>query len=289
MRSIYRNVIRVIATASIAAAFQPALADAPASGGPQFKYQQAASNQARSRALTLPSGNLATDLSKARNLEAFFTPTTAGNQIVRLQTNLVTPPKPANIGTIFVWPGLQPDPSAAHYLPIGNGVLQPVLTWGPSCAPTPTAQPLAYSTWWISGQYVNTSSDAQDRVHKGCLSGDYFSANPGDLIYVDMVFDRNSGLWTQTLTNGSSHKTATYSIYMNQQEQNIAYFMIEEYDNAHLLQPATFLNTKITYLLPDPNACVYSGSSPTVSRPYSDASGLNCSIDSIILKSGNGN
>ncbi|CAF1210031.1 unnamed protein product [Rotaria sp. Silwood1] len=74
------------------------------------------------------------------------------NQVVYVETTMIVPPKQASKGTLFLWPGLQPG--GANFDPIDNGVLQPVLTWGTSCAPG--TQPAAYSTWWISAQYVNT-------------------------------------------------------------------------------------------------------------------------------------
>ena len=57
-------------------------------------------------------------------------------QIVALSTVLTVPAKPPASGTLFLWPGLQPLPGGANFNPIGNGVLQPVLTWGGTCAPT---------------------------------------------------------------------------------------------------------------------------------------------------------
>ena len=75
-------------------------------------------------------------------------------EIVRLRRHMIVPPQPAASGTVFLWPGLQPLPSGKHYAPIGNGVLQPVLTWGSTCA---RGAPNDYNSWWISGQYVNVS------------------------------------------------------------------------------------------------------------------------------------
>ena len=76
-------------------------------------------------------------------------------QIAELRTTLAVPAKPPPSGTLFLWPGLQPLPNGKNYNPVGNGVLQPVLTWGSTCA---VGAPDDYSTWWISGQYVNTYS-----------------------------------------------------------------------------------------------------------------------------------
>src|SRR5262245_56849827 len=54
--------------------------------------------------------------------------TPSDNQITSLTTTIIVPPKHSAIGTLFLWPGFQPG--GANYLPIDNGVLQPVLSWG---------------------------------------------------------------------------------------------------------------------------------------------------------------
>jgi uncharacterized protein (TIGR03437 family) len=83
------------------------------------------------------------------------------NQVVGLETSLLVPPAPPvptqQGAALFLWPGIDPTSNSANFLPINNGVLQPVLSWGPSCAPT--SQPPPFSSWWISAQYVNTEVD----------------------------------------------------------------------------------------------------------------------------------
>jgi Putative Ig domain len=70
------------------------------------------------------------------------------NQYVGLQTKITVPPLPPipsdPRATLFLWPGLQPDPNSVNFLPIDNGVLQPVLTFGHSCAQT--SQPTLFSS-----------------------------------------------------------------------------------------------------------------------------------------------
>ena len=58
-------------------------------------------------------------------------------------------PRPAaGVRHALLWPGLQPDGPGANDQPLDNGVLQPVLTWGPTCAPNaPDGDP--YGSWWI--------------------------------------------------------------------------------------------------------------------------------------------
>ena len=96
-------------------------------------------------------------------------------QIVGLHTTLTVPAKPPASGTLFLWPGLQPLPGGKNYDPIGNGVLQPVLTWGGTCAPT---APNSYASWWISAQYVNTYGT--DQGYTGCHGGQGMDVAVGD-------------------------------------------------------------------------------------------------------------
>jgi hypothetical protein len=105
---------------------------------------------------------------------------------------MVVPPAPPASGTLFLWPGLQPD--GVNFEPIDNGVLQPVLTWGPSCAPG--KQPRTYSTWWISGQYVNTNGQVSG--YTGCAGGTFMSVNVCDTLDIDMVLSGTN--WIQTIT-----------------------------------------------------------------------------------------
>lgn len=122
-------------------------------------------------------------------------------QIVRLQTTMVVPPKPPASGTLFLWPGIDPD--GANFDPINNGVLQPVLTWGPSCAPG--TQPLDYSTWWISGQYVNTNGNVSG--YTGCDGGPIMSVNVCDTLNMDIALAGT--VWTQTITDVQTNQTVT--------------------------------------------------------------------------------
>jgi hypothetical protein len=91
--------------------------------------------------------------------QSVFWSTHSATQIVTFQSTIIVPPLPADEWkTLFLWPGLSPfnklGETADHYLPIDNGVLQPVLTFGDSCAPL--SGPLgnidrSASGWWISG------------------------------------------------------------------------------------------------------------------------------------------
>jgi hypothetical protein len=201
----------------------------------------------------------------------------SSHQIVRLQTKLVVPPTPPASGTLFLWPGLQPD--GVNFEPIDNGVLQPVLTWGPSCAPG--KPPRSYSTWWISGQYVNTNGQVSG--YTGCDGGAIMSVNVCDTLDIDMVVSGTD--WTQTVTDEQTGQTVTYSLDMKGQAQNLAYFVIEEYSSAPVSE-VIFTDTILTFDLPDATDCKLStrGQTDFVSSPVASGDGLQCSIPQIILR-----
>jgi len=203
--------------------------------------------------------------------------TNSQNQIVRLETTLLVPPEPPASGTLFLWPGLQPD--GANFEPIDNGVLQPVLTWGPSCAPGKA--PRDYSTWWISGQYVNTYGS--DPGYTGCQGGSIMSVDVGDTLTIDMTL--TGTVWTQTVTDEQSGDEVTYSIDMLAQAQNLAYFVIEEYSSAPVSE-VIFTDTTITFDGKDTADCKLTarGKNDYVSVPVPSTDGLTCSIANIILR-----
>lgn len=201
----------------------------------------------------------------------------AQNQIVRLQTTLTVPSKPAATGTLFLWPGLQPG--GANLLPIDNGVLQPVLTWGRSCAPG--TQPKAYSTWWISAQYVNTYGKAQG--YTGCSGGPVMSVEVGDTLRIDMQL--TGTVWSQVVTDAQTGASVSFSKDMMGQAQNSAYFDVEEY-SASPVSTVVFTDTTLTYGSPDAADCKLSmrGQTDFVSIPQPSADGLQCFVSQIVLR-----
>jgi hypothetical protein len=199
------------------------------------------------------------------------------NQIVRLQTTLAVPAEPPPSGTLFLWPGLQPN--GANYDPIDNGVLQPVLTWGSSCAPG--RQPRAYSTWWISAQYVNTFGS--DPGYTGCQGGPVMSVDVGDTLNIDMALAGT--IWTQTVTDAQTGQSVAYSIDMMNQAQNLAYYVIEEYSSAPVSE-VIFTDSTITFGSADSADCKLAmrGQNDYVSVPVPSSDGRSCAIQEIILR-----
>ena len=227
--------------------------------------------------------DFANDLKTANSYELLYMQDYTTNEITRLQTSFIVPPEQPDVrsGVIFLWPGLESRPGAKNFEPIDNGVLQPVLTWGYSCAPTPQQQP-GFSSWWISGQYVNTTDSDPD--HSGCYSGDLMTVKAGDLLFMDIRLDQSNGVWTQTITNESTNEEVTFSINMEHQAQVTADFHIELYPPAIFNTPLVFLDTTITFANPTDVDCHYTGTSLTVSPPVLDSTKMNCTFDSIILQ-----
>lgn len=205
------------------------------------------------------------------------------NQITRLRTTLVVPPKPEPAGTLFLWPGLQPRPGGKNYLPIDNGVLQPVLTWGRSCAPG--RQPKTYATWWISAQYVNTFG--HHPCYMGCRGGRIISANPGDSLAIEMVLSGSE--WIQKVRNSRSGKSVSYKIDLLDQAQIIARFEIElgMYGGGPHVADVTFTDTTISFARADRRNCLVRerGADDLVTPPVSRKGGRECYVEKIILKS----
>jgi hypothetical protein len=140
---------------------------------------------------------------------------------MRLQTTLEVPVKPNGNTTLFLWPGLEPL-QGDNLEPIGTGVLQPVLTWGGSCAPG-SPQSSTGKNWWISAQYVNTLGS--DPKHKGCYGGDVMKVEVGDQLLIDMSL--SGTLWKQSVTEKANQKSVDFDFDLANQPQRWALFEIE--------------------------------------------------------------
>jgi hypothetical protein len=200
-------------------------------------------------------------------------------EITRLQTTMIVPPKPKPSGTVFLWPGLQPLPNGKSYQPIGNGVLQPVLTWGSTCA---AGAPNDYKSWWISGQYVNVSS--RESAHMGCHGGDGMDVDVDDRLVIDM--SRAGTVWTQSVLDAKTGKSVKFDIDMAGQAQNWAIFDIELPTSTKPAGDLVFANTVITMAASSPMSCQPDsrGSTDYFTAPRASADGTICCIDRIVLR-----
>jgi hypothetical protein len=199
-------------------------------------------------------------------------------QITELRTTLAVPAKPPPSGTLFLWPGLQPLPNGKNYNPIGNGVLQPVLTWGSTCA---MGAPDNYTTWWISGQYVNTFSLTAS--YSGCNGGPGMDVNVDELLDIDMVL--SGTVWKQTITDRQTSKTVDFSMDLMNQAQNWAIFDIEA-DGSEPVSDVIFTATTITRADADAAGCEAStrGQTDYFAAPRISSDGKKCCVSKIILR-----
>jgi hypothetical protein len=206
----------------------------------------------------------------------FWLPPT--NSITRFESTLFVPEEPTMRGTLFLWPGLQPlrgpDPGR-----VGNGVLQPVLTWGSSCAPK---KPASYNDWWISGMYVNVTTSAAGPT--GCAGGDAMNVAVGDDLYMDMRLDGTK--WTQTVKNQQTGKSVDFVWDLKGQSQNRAIWDIEEVSSTKPTEDIIFVDSVLTFATPA-TTCQPNQRGPTdyYSAPTLSPDGLRCCYGKIILRS----
>lgn len=226
-------------------------------------------------------GKVGTDSTKqaATNMfgsvELWVPPT---NAVTRFQTLMLVPAEPTTRGTLFLWPGLQPlrGPDPAR---IGNGVLQPVLTWGSSCAPK---KPASYNDWWISGMYVNVSTSAAGPT--GCAGGDAMNVAVGDDLVID--FRVEGTRWTQTVLNQQNGKQVDFTWDLKGQAQNRVLWDIEEVSSTKPTEDVIFLDSVVTFASPA-TTCQPNLRGPTdyYSAPVLSSDGLHCCFGKIVLRS----
>ncbi len=204
----------------------------------------------------------------------------AGNQISSLRTTLETPVKANGNSTLFVWPGLEPL-QGQNYAPIGTGVLQPVLTWGGSCAPG-SPQVGSVTNWWISAQYVNTLGSDPD--YQGCKGGSVMNVGFGDPLLIEMSL--SGTVWSQVVTDQVNGKSVDFDIDMMSQPQRWALFEIEMPTSTRPASDVVFTNTVLTFATPEPNACQPSsrGTNDYFSAPVASSDGLRCCVSRLVLR-----
>ncbi|KAJ3128178.1 hypothetical protein HK100_009334 [Physocladia obscura] len=191
----------------------------------------------------------------------------SGNYYTSFITTMTVPPVPAQptsgSATYFYWPGLQTATTAPDYLPIGYGVLQPVLTYGASCVEGQPSGASVYRGWHISGEYVNLATTAY-AGYRGCLGGNMMDVTPGDSLLMSMTLSGTT--WTQTVTrqgvacsgagNGvstSSGCQVTYSIDMKGQGQVRAEIVLELYYQAVVTSNVFFTDITLTVVAAEPS------------------------------------
>src|SRR5262245_51338160 len=216
----------------------------------------------------------------SRNLSLVYLLVSPPNKIVRFQTFLPVPKLPSARNTLFIWPGLQhmggEDPAR-----IGNGVLQPVLTWGPSCNPKAPAKGNDYMSWWISGMYVNVSTSAAGG--SGCAGGEAMDVGVGDRLYIDFSVQGNE--WTQTVLNLANMKKVDFKFDLKGQDQNWAIWDIETPGSSRPAEDTFFEKSVLTFASPVNDCAIDSAAEVDYfSAPIKSADGLNCCFEKMTLK-----
>jgi hypothetical protein len=202
-----------------------------------------------------------------------------GNRILGFETTLVVPPEPPKSGTLFLWPGLQPLPGGTNFEPIDNGVLQSVLTWGRSCAPSAPRDP--YGSWWISAEYVNTYGSAPG--YTGCNGGGAIDVAVGDALRISMSL--TGTIWNQRVVDDQSGAIATFDLDLRGQAQDRAIFAIES-SGAMLVSDAVFTSTVLTFEASEPSGCRprVRGETDSYSAIEVSANGKRCCVPEIVLR-----
>jgi hypothetical protein len=201
-------------------------------------------------------------------------------QLVGLWTTMIVPGKPAaTSGTLYVWPGIQPFSNSQNYSPIGNGILQPVLSIGGTCAP---GAPNDYASWWISGQYVNVSTGAAGPT--GCLGGAGMDVAVDD--YLDIVMTLSGTVWTQVIADRQTGKSVQFPMDLKGQGQNWATLAIEQPTSLKPISDAVFTATRLQFAASSPTSCQPSQHGPTdyFATPYVSKDGKTCCVSRVILR-----
>jgi hypothetical protein len=181
---------------------------------------------------------------------------------------------------LFIWPGLQHS-GGADPGRVGNGVLQPVLTWGPSCNPKAPGKGNDYMGWWISAMYVNVSSGAAGAG--GCAGGMAMDVAVGDRLYIDFAVKGNE--WTQTVVDLANQKKVDFAFDLKGQDQNWVIWDIETPGSSRPAEDTYFEKSVLTFT--SPVTSCQPTSAPEVdffSAPVLSPDGLNCCYDKMILK-----
>jgi len=215
-----------------------------------------------------------------RNLAVIMLTVPPPNKVSRFVTTLHVPKQPSSRSTLFIWPGLQHS-GGADPGRIGNGVLQPVLTWGPSCARSAPPSASSYSSWWVSAMYVNVSTSAAGPT--GCAGGDSMDVAVGDRLLMDFfVKDKE---WTQEVTNLTNMKKIDFTIDLKGQDQNWVIWDIEVPSQARPAEDTIFEKSVLTFTEPVKSCQPTSAAEVDYfSAPVKSPDGMSCCFEKMVLK-----
>lgn len=256
---------------------RPAASDASASAGGRDAGQNTAPEPSDEEDPCGPDAQLVTGSTRTQGAGDTNLQTSGNVEILSVRTTLRVPSKPSPTrGTLFLWPGLQPLRSDST---IGYGVMQPVLTWGTSCAPGSLS---TYDQWWISSQYVGSPPGSLTNIK--CEGGPVMKVEVGDELDIEMKLEGT--VWDQIVTNKSNGKSVNFKRDMKGQKQQ---WLINEIELTGATKPVDdVIFTSMVVKLSDsmPKACVpnVKGSTDYFTPPRASADGKTCCIDKLILR-----
>lgn len=203
--------------------------------------------------------------------------TSGAVEVVNWKGTMTVPDKPApERGTLFLWPGLQPLQMDNV---VGYGVLQPVLSWGLSCA---DMNRTTYDQWWISTVYVGTTPGSWTNI--SCKGGESMDVEIGDKLDIDMNLEGT--VWKNRVTNRSNGMTVTFDYDLKGQKQQWLLHQIELKGQTKPVDDVIFTDVVVTLSDSQPNSCYPSetGANDYFSPPRASADGKTCCFSKIILR-----
>lgn len=213
------------------------------------------------------------------------------NYFTRLRGKFDVPLSNPSTGILYLWPGLQPGNLSGNAADaIGNGVLQPVLTYdagADNCAPNPTHIPFQ-DNWWISGQYVNTDYTSNTPPQfQGCHGGPRLALTAGQTVDIDMSYNEADMSWTQTCSAGGNTVSYNIALTIDGQVQNQAWALMisEPYGGAAIVGAISMYDLEFKTASPCPGLLAYLGSLPQASGARQGVDAMHVLVDRIVFHS----
>jgi hypothetical protein len=162
---------------------------------------------------------------------------------------------------------------------VGYGVLQPVLTWGTSCAQMAST---GFDHWWISGVYVGTTPGSWNNI--SCKGGDVLKVETGDKLDLELVL--NGTHWIQNIKNLKNDQKVDFTTDLKGQKQQWLIYDIELKSSTKPVDDVIFSSVVVKLSASQPNACVpqQKGSQDYFASPRVSADGKTCCISKLILR-----
>ena len=225
-----------------------------------------------------------------KNAGSINTVIAQGNYFTSVRGKMKVPLYNPATGILFLWPGLQPgNPSNNQADAIGNGVLQPVLTYPAtmgSCAPNPTNLP--GGQWWISGQYVNTDpTPTTPSQFEGCHGGDRMGLTPDEEISIAMTYDASTQSWTQTCSTATNSVQYQISLQIGGEVQNQSWllFISEPYGGASINSAISMYDLVFETSAPSAELLTYLQNQPQATGVQAGATATQITAERIVFHS----